>query len=134
MSMTEIVDLVFTILGFEMLMYTFLGVLLSFLLIFIMHFLIPRNILETYFKEPYFRQSEVTTFSGFPFGYIRTVMFMRILGFPASGKKRGVEKAYEIAPVWFCKLSKYIVIFFLISFVSFSLVIGISGLHMMLYG
>jgi len=25
----------------------------------------------------------------FPFGYMRTSMFMRILGFPASGKKGG---------------------------------------------
>ncbi len=92
----------------------------------------PKNILETYFKEPYFKLSEITAFSGFPFYYIRTLMFMRILGFPSSGEKRGVEKAYETVPVWFCKLSKYIVISFLISFSLFVLLIVISGFHMML--
>ena len=118
---------------FEMLMYAFIYVWLNFILIFIMHFLMPQNILETYFKEPYFKLSEIAAFSGFPFGYIRTVMFMRVLGFPTSGKKRGVEKAHEIAPAWFCKSSKYIIMSFCISFVLFLLIIGVSGLHMMLY-
>ncbi len=117
---------------FEFLLYTFLWVWLNFVLIFIIHFLMPKNILETYFKEPYFKLSEITAFSGFPFYYIRTLMFMRILGFPSSGGKRGVEKAYETVPVWFCKLSKYIVISFLISFSLFVLLIVISGFHMML--
>jgi hypothetical protein len=49
----------------------------------------PKNILETYFKEPYFKLSEITAFSGFPFYYIRTLMFMRIFGFSFKwGKKR----------------------------------------------
>ncbi len=81
-----------------------------------MHILMPRKVLETYFKEPYFSSTEVIMFTGFPFGYMRTVMFMRILGFPASGKSREVVDAYKLAPVWFCKLSKYIIVSFLFIF------------------
>jgi hypothetical protein len=88
-----------------------LAVVLSLVLIFIMHILMPKKVLETYFKEPYFRPAEITMFTGFPFGYMRTAMFNRVLGFPASGKKRGLENAYKLAPVWYCKASKYLILF-----------------------
>jgi len=87
--------------------------MLSLVFIFIMHILMPKKVLKTYFKEPYFRPGEIAMFTGIPFGYMRTSMFMRILGFPASGKKRGVENAYKLAPIWYCKLSKYFLIFFI---------------------
>ncbi len=89
------------------------GVMLNLVLIFIMHILMPKNVLKTYFKEPHFSATEITMFTGFPFGYMRTAMFMRALAFPASGKKRGVENAYRLAPAWYCKASKYIIIFFI---------------------
>jgi len=73
--------------------------MLHLLLIFMMHVLMPSKVLETYFKEPHFSSTEITMFTGFPFGYMRTAMFMRALGFPASGKRRGVEDAYKLAPV-----------------------------------
>ncbi len=73
----------------------------------------PKIVLETYFKEPYFGPGEIEMFTGFPFGYMRTTMFMRALAFPASGEKRGVEEAYKIAPVWYCKASKCFLIFFI---------------------
>ncbi len=81
--------------------------MLGLVFIFIMHFLMPKNVLKTYFKEPHFSVTEITLFTGFPFGYMRTAMFMRALAFPASGKRRGVENAYKLAPVWYCKASKY---------------------------
>jgi len=90
----------------------FLGCMLSLVFIFIMHILMPKKVLKTYFKEPYFSVTEITMFTGFPFGYMRTTMFMRALGFPASGKRRGIENAYKLAPVWYCKVSKYFIIFF----------------------
>ena len=92
---------------------TLLCLMLSLVFIFIMHILMPKKVLKTYFKEPYFRPGEIAMFTGIPFGYMRTSMFMRILGFPASGKKRGVENAYKLAPIWYCKLSKYFLIFFI---------------------
>lgn len=81
--------------------------------IFVIHFLVPRNLLRKYFKEPYFSPAETEFFSGFPFGYIRTVMFMRLVGFPKSGKKRGLTEAYRLAPPWFRLTSKVVLVLFL---------------------
>ncbi len=101
----------------EILLKTFvillLGGMLSLVFIFIMHILMPKIVLKTYFKEPYFSSTEITMFTGFPFGYMRTAMFMRALAFPTSGKKRGVENAYKLAPIWYCKISKYFIIIFM---------------------
>ncbi len=83
---------------------TFLAGMLSLLFVLIMHILMPKKALVAYFKEPYFNAGEIAMFTGFPFAYIRTMMFMRALGFPASGKKRGLENAYKLAPVWYCKV------------------------------
>ncbi len=41
----------------------------------ILHILMPKIVLETYFKEPYFGPGEIEMFTGFPFGYMRTAMF-----------------------------------------------------------
>jgi len=91
---------------------TFLAGMLSLVLVFIMHFLMPKKVLKAYFKEPHFNAGEIAMFTGFPFAYMRTAMFMRALAFPASGKRRGVENAYKLAPVWYCKVSKYFLYFF----------------------
>jgi hypothetical protein len=93
--------------------------MLGLVFIFIMHFLMPKKVLETYFKEPHFNAGEIEMFTGFPFAYMRTAMFMRALAFPASGKRRGVEKAYQLAPVWYCKVSKYFLYFFVPNLVLF---------------
>ncbi len=95
---------------------TLLGGMLSLVFIFILHILMPKNVLKTYFKEPHFSATEITMFTGFPFGYMRTAMFVRALAFPASGKKRKVENACKLAPVWYCKASKYFIIFFVSNF------------------
>ncbi len=91
---------------------TLLSGMLSLVFILIMHFLMPKKVLKTYFKEPHFNAGEIAMFTGFPFGYMRTGMFMTALAFPSRGKKRGVEKAYQLAPVWYCKISKYFLYFF----------------------
>ena len=122
---------------FEMLlwafMYLILGLMGNILLIFIMHILMPRKVLETYFKEPHFSPTEITMFTGFPLGYMRTAMFMRILGFPDSGKRRKVEDAYKLAPVWYCKASKYIVISVLTTLLLLILVGGTCGLYIVVF-
>ncbi len=66
-----------------------LGLMLSLVLIFIMHILMPKKVLKTYFKEPYFGSGEIAMFTGFPFGYMGTTMFMMALAFPARGKNGG---------------------------------------------
>ncbi|MCF6324154.1 MAG: hypothetical protein L3J89_07520 [Gammaproteobacteria bacterium] len=91
---------------------TLFCLMLSLVFILIMHILMPKKVLKAYFKEPYFNAGEIAMFTGFPFGYMRTAMFSRVLGFPASGKKRGLENAYQLAPVWYCKISKYFLYFF----------------------
>ena len=117
---------------FELMLFSFCWLFLNFVIIFIVHFLMPKDILNIYFKEPYFKSSEIIAFTGFPFGYVRTLMFMRILGFPSSGKKRSLEQAYEISPVWLCNLSKYVIFSFLASFSLWLLLMAIAGVHMML--
>jgi hypothetical protein len=66
---------------------------------FVMHFFVPKAMLQTYFKPPYFSSTEVEIFTGFPLGYMR----------PNSGKKRGLTEAYKLAPLWFRRASKIIV-------------------------
>ncbi len=109
----------------EILLKTFgvllFGLMLSLILVLIMHILMPKKVLKTYFKEPYFGPGEIAMFTGFPFGYMRTTMFMMALAFPARGKKRGIENAYKLSPVWYCKVSKYFFIFFIPSFSLFIL-------------
>ncbi len=122
--MPMILDSPIKVIGVIFLIVLFM-MLLSLVLIFIMHILMPRKVLETYFKEPYFSATEITMFTGFPFGYIRTSMFMRVLGFPANGKRRGIENAYQLAPVWYCKASKYLTIFIIIIF---SLLLPVGGI------
>lgn len=100
----------------ELLRYpTYLWVILLFILmgwlavVFILHFFVPKSLLKSYFKEPYFSPVEIEFFTGFPFAYMRTVMFMRIAGWPSSGKKRGLTEAYKLAPPWFRIVSKLLI-------------------------
>ncbi len=69
-----------------------LGLMLSLVLIIVMHILMPKNVLKPYFKEPYFGLGGIAMFTGFPFGYMRTIIFIMVLDFPAKGKNRGGRK------------------------------------------
>jgi|SRR5690606_9272373 hypothetical protein len=97
---------------FNLGLVTFVALMLVFFLIFIAHILMPKRLLTTYFKMPYFREGEIMMFTGFPFGYIRTVMFMRLLANPSSGAKRGLTRAFELAPLWFRLYSKLTLLLF----------------------
>jgi len=108
---------------------TFLAGMLSLVFVLIMQVLMPKKVLKAYFKEPYFNAGEITMFTGFPFAYMRTMMFMRGLGFPASGKKRGLENAYKLAPVWYCKVSKYFIYFFVSNLALFLSAVVVVFIH-----
>jgi hypothetical protein len=97
----------------------FIASMVSFLLVFLIHLLIPKSLLTTYFTQPFFKAGEVAALSGFPLAYIRTIMFMRLLAFPCSGKVRGLTNAYELAPAWLCKFSKITLIYFVFVNLSF---------------
>lgn len=99
--------------------WLFLVLVLVFLLIFLIQFLMPKQLLHAYFKPPYFKREEVIIFTGFPFGYIRTVMFMRLVSSPASGVRRGIIDAHTLVPVWFRWLSKLTLLAFVIIFAAF---------------
>lgn len=102
---------------------------------FVMHFFVPKAMLQTYFKPPYFSSTEVEIFTGFPLGYMRTVMFMRIAGWPNSGKKRGLTEAYKLAPLWFRRVSKILVsAFVLVSTPMFALGIFLYLSFCLLHG
>ncbi|MFL0797799.1 MAG: hypothetical protein K6L73_09975 [Cellvibrionaceae bacterium] len=107
-----LVDMLFTLS-----LILFVCVCVVFVCFAIMHVLIPKPLLEAYFKEPYFKHGEKISFTGFPFGYIRTVMFMGLMGFPKSGRKRGLMEAYKLAPVWMCHFSRWVLIFFCITII-----------------
>ena len=79
-------------LHFDLALVLFCGSMVSFLLVSVLHFLLPKPILEVYFKPPYFSRGEVSAFTGFPLAYMRSFMFLRLLAFPASGKKRGLTE------------------------------------------
>jgi hypothetical protein len=79
-----------------------------FLLIF--HFFMPQAVLVKYFKPPYFREMECMLFTGIPYAPIRTVMFMRVIAFPSSGKVRGITDAHLLVPNWYRTVSKVMIV------------------------
>lgn len=81
-------------------------------------FLIPKAMEQAYFREPYFSSTEIAIFNTFPFSYFKPFIFMRLAGFPGSGKKRGISEAHKLAPSWFCQMSKIFIWVFLGSGVS----------------
>ncbi len=83
--------------------------MVALVIVFCVHFFVPKELLKAYFKPPYFSPTEIEFFSGFPFAYVRTVMFMRLVGFPKSGKRRGVDNAHNLAPRWFLLMSKTLI-------------------------
>jgi len=101
---------------YELGLLLFALLLLIYFLVLIMHFAIPGKLLKIYFKQPYFKPEEIAIFSGFPLGFIRTIIFMRVLSFPKSGTKRGLTKAYKIVPSWLCVTSRIILTTFIVTF------------------
>src|SRR5690554_5249930 len=82
--------------------------------IFIIHFFVPKVMIKTYFKEPYFSLLEIKLFTGPPYAYMRTGRMMRLAGWPDCGKKRGIPAtAHEVCPVWFQVLSRVFIRTFL---------------------
>src|SRR5690554_3441175 len=76
----------------------------------IIHFFVPKIMIKTYFKEPYFSALEIKFFTGPLYAYMRTAMLMRLAGWPDCGKNRGIPvTAHEVSPVWFQILSRVFV-------------------------
>lgn len=93
---------------------SFVGDSLAFVLItasiLVMHFLLPNAVLDKFFKPPYFKETECAFLTGIPYAPLRTIMFMRAIAYPGSGKKRGIKDAHLLVPNWYRVTSKIIVI------------------------
>lgn len=119
---------------FIILMSFHCGIFVFLVSILVMQFLMPKIVLETYFKPPYFSIAECAFFSGIPYSPIRTAMLMRCIGFPESGKVRGMMEAYTLVPLWYRKLSKLFVIFLLVNAFSLLVMYVITGVVIYLRG
>jgi hypothetical protein len=102
---------------FSLLLFDFIFIPIVLLSILIMHFLMPKQVLERYLKPPYFREFECLFFTGIPYAPIRTVMFMRAIAYPGSGKKRGITEAHLLVPKWYRLISKVLIISALTGFI-----------------
>jgi hypothetical protein len=85
---------------------------------FLIRFFVPKGMEETCFQEPFFSPAEIAIYSAFPFNFFKPFIFMRLAGFPQSGKKRGLTEAYKLAPLWFRQFSRAFIWVFLLSGVS----------------
>lgn len=74
---------------------------LSLLLLLVVHFLMPKNIVSTYFRPPHFNKFECKLFSGIPYSPIRTVIFITVIAFPKKGKRRDLTIVHQMVPQWF---------------------------------
>jgi hypothetical protein len=89
---------------FTVLVAVFLLVVIPYTLI--LHFFVPKALLEKYFRPPHFGEFERHLFTGFPYAPMRTVMFMWVIVYPRVGKKRKLTEMYKDAPHWFRIASK----------------------------
>ncbi len=96
-------------LPFYLVMVVFLLIVVFLLLLILMHPFMPKKIVEKYFKPPHFTKVECEFFSGFPFAPVRSLMFMRVIAFPDSGKKRNISGARELSAPWYVLVSYFIV-------------------------
>ncbi|EOX3948594.1 hypothetical protein ACNUCD_001734 [Vibrio alginolyticus] len=91
------------------LFYTLMtGVIIIFLqtiFIGVMHFLMPKEIVGNYFKKPYFNEFELSLFTGWPYAFFRTLMFVRLIVQPSSGEKRKLPNISREVPKWYHYLS-----------------------------
>jgi hypothetical protein len=85
---------------------------------FFIRFFVPKAMEETCFREPFFSPAEIAIYSAFPFTYFKPFIFMRLAGFPQSGKKRGLTEAYKLTPLWFRQFSRAFIWVFLLSGIS----------------
>src|SRR5690554_7904398 len=82
--------------------------------IFIIHFFVPKVMIKTYFKEPYFSLLEIKLFTGPPYAYIRTAMISEVRRVGEGGRKRGLPAtAHEEWTVWFQVMSRVFISTFL---------------------
>jgi hypothetical protein len=109
----------------DLLLVTSVTTFLICLAIFVMHFLMPRAVLEKYFKPPFFGELERMMFTGIPYAPMRTIMFIRAIANPKSGKTRGIINAHQLVPDWYRVSSKILmVLIYVNSVLVFMMILG----------
>lgn len=119
-------QLIWNIIGYLM----FSGVLVIFFQTFfidIMHLLMPKDIVNSYFKEPYFNTFELALFTGWPYAFFRTLMFVRLIVQPNSGEKRKLPDVSQEVPRWYRLLSFILIWVIMINSTMLTLVFFIAG-------
>jgi len=98
--------------------YAYMSILGSILLlipcVLVMQFLMPRAVLETYWREPYFRPVELALFTGV-LAPMRTFMFMWGVAFPRFGRKRNITEVHHLVPKWYRVVSAALTLWLLIA-------------------
>ena len=93
--------------GFGLLFFVLIASIVPWgLCLVILHFLMPTALLERYWKQPYFRFSEVVFFDVGGWNLMRTIMLTGGIAFPRLGTTRGITDAYQFVPPWYRLASK----------------------------
>ncbi|MCM5678976.1 hypothetical protein M8A51_05460 [Schlegelella sp. S2-27] len=64
------------------------------------HFLMPKKLVERYWKQPHFGPFQLAVFTGTIWAPLRTVMLLAAIAFPAIARKRGMTEMREVVPAW----------------------------------
>jgi hypothetical protein len=91
----------------------------------IMHALVPKALLDRYWKPPYFRTAELATMTAAPLALMRTVMFMSVVALPRLKKLRQLTDSRRHAPRWFVVAASAVTLLAL-TCVTLLLVLGIG--------
>jgi hypothetical protein len=89
---------------FTVLVAAFLLIVIPYTLI--LHFFVPKALVEKYFRPPHFGEFERHLFTGIPYAPMRTIMFMWVIVYPRVGRKRKLTEMYKDVPRWFRIASK----------------------------
>jgi len=96
-----------------------LGMVLNIPILIILHFLMPKAVLERYWKMPYFRPFELGLFTDTFYAPMRTVMLMGAIAFPRLGTKRNITEVHTLAPQWYRIAAKGFTVWVLVLFAGF---------------
>ncbi|EPE6796470.1 hypothetical protein ACSKZ4_003125 [Vibrio alginolyticus] len=93
----------------------------------VMHFLMPKEIVGNYFKKPYFNEFELSLFTGWPYAFFRTLMFVRLIVQPSSGEKRKLPNISREVPKWYRYLSILLLDIIIVNSVVVALTLSIGA-------
>ncbi|QUX93166.1 hypothetical protein CYL31_17970 [Marinomonas sp. A3A] len=85
-------------------------------------FFTPKKLMDSYFKEPHFTQTELIFMSRFPISLFRTAVFGWVVVLPFLDRVRKIRHCHEVMPFWY-KLA--LRVFIISSMLMFIMILGI---------